>query len=97
MSDLIEQLLKNPREFDFFQAVALIEKYQSDESPSLLQNGKVKFSPTIGLGFPSSDINAVDTNSVPVQFLLSFMGLLGVSSPLPHYFTEYGLRFSDEK
>ena len=97
MSDLIELLLQKPQEFDFFEAVAFLEKHYDNGSGSLLDDGKVKFSSAPGLKFPSSDINTIKKNRTVIQFFLSFMGLLGVSSPLPQYFSEHGVRYSEEK
>jgi type VI secretion system protein ImpH len=100
MPDLIERLQKRSYEFDFFQAVSLLEEYYdkrgTDRNP--LSSGRVQFAADTATAFPPSDIASVqvDKNGV-VRFLLYFMGLLGVSSPLPQYFTEYATRHEGEE
>ncbi|MFP4164602.1 MAG: type VI secretion system baseplate subunit TssG [Chitinispirillaceae bacterium] len=99
MSDLIELLKTRSREFDFFQAVTLLEEYfASEKSSGDAQNdARVKFSANPDIGFPSSDIASVkEHEGWGIELLLSFMGLLGISSPLPHYFTDYGAKQLDE-
>ena len=99
MSDLIELLKKKSHDFNFFQAVALLEEYYGnsvkDRDP--LSNGRIKFSANPEISFPSSEIPLVkDHGEWGIELYLSFMGLLGISSPLPHYFTEHGARKSLE-
>ncbi len=99
MSDLIELLKTRGLEFDFFQAVTLIEEYFAPEEMRTEgeKRTNVRFSANPDIGFPSSDIASVkEHDGWGVEFLLSFMGLLGISSPLPHYFTDYGAKHSEE-
>ncbi len=90
--DLIKHFGKNVRKFNFFQAVALLEEYfqKKETAANPLNSGKIRFSPDKSIAFPPSDIASVnvDQNGV-INFMLSFMGLIGVSSPLPQYFTEF--------
>ncbi|KMQ52590.1 type VI secretion system protein ImpH/VasB [Chitinispirillum alkaliphilum] len=95
MSDLIELLKERCMEFDFFQAVTLLEEYfgteECREKETLHEKFHLRFWADTGITFPSSDIHHIESDSDrAVEFYLSFMGLLGISSPLPHYFTEYG-------
>ena len=98
--DLIKHLEKKSREFNFFQAVALLEEYfqKRELATDPLNSGKIKFSPDNSTAFPPSDIAAVsvDQNGA-INFLLSFMGLIGVSSPLPHYFSEFATKQEDSE
>ena len=99
MSDLIEVLKERPYECNFFQAVALLEEYfgSSGKDQDSVADGKVKFTADPGISFPSSDIHSFNYNSEGcVELYLSFMGLLGISSPLPQYFTAYGAVHSNE-
>jgi predicted component of type VI protein secretion system len=48
------------------------------------ENKKIKFMPGNNLGFPVGDALSFDENTSEVK--LGFMGLMGVDSPLPHYF-----------
>ncbi|MRR37960.1 type VI secretion system baseplate subunit TssG, partial [bacterium] len=76
----------------FFRAVQLIELLDSrrlvGESLSPAEE-PVRFSVKPGLGFPPSDIagvrEAADEDTVEMQ--VTFMGLLGASGALPHWYT----------
>lgn len=92
MSDLIDSLEKKGSDFDFFEALLLLEEYYGNKDPNTFDNwsGNIQFSANPDIAFPSSDIASVQKTEDYVKFQLSFLGLLGVSSPLPNYFTEYG-------
>ncbi|MDG5814747.1 type VI secretion system baseplate subunit TssG [Chitinispirillales bacterium ANBcel5] len=100
MSALIEKLQNRSPDFDFYQAVALLEEYfdtinTSGEKADI--RCALKFSANSSIAFPHCDIASIKVDkSTGVEFFLSFMGLLGISSPLPHYFTEHGAKFSEE-
>ena len=93
---LVERLLSRGWEFPFFQAIWLLERYCSDRLP-VGDRGPVakeafRFRPDVAMGFPASDVRriterteaAADTSYYQVD--VTFMGLYGVSSPLPiHY------------
>jgi type VI secretion system protein ImpH len=99
VSDLKTVLTRKGREFDFFQAVALLEEYVSKQggADDPLSSGGVQFVSDTSTAFPPSDIAAIKSDQRGnLRFVLSFMGLLGVSSPLPHYFTEYATRHDQE-
>lgn len=93
MSDLVSKLTEKGYEYDFFQAVNLLEEYfqktEGDSDP--IQSGRINFVSDPSLTFPPGDITSIKKGgNNTIQFLLSFMGLLGISSPLPYYFTQYG-------
>lgn len=95
MSDLIELLKSKYFNFDFFQAVALLEEYFGSEVP--LETGKVRFYADAGQKFPASDIASVQkSSSSKIKFYLSFMGLIGISSPLPQHYLDHALWNSKE-
>ncbi len=97
MVGLIEQLKARCSEFDFFQAVMLLEEYFGRRDKEPLNSGKIAFSSEKSIVFPPGDIASftADKNGT-VHFKLSFMGLVGVSSPLPHYFTEYAMQQEED-
>ncbi len=86
-----------PFEFDFFQAVRLLERM----SPSLQTGGgvvgrfeqpgreAVRFSAHASFPFPASQIQRIDfrEDSAPMM-VINFMGLTGPSGVLPLYYTE---------
>jgi len=97
MDDLIKRLKEEGYNFNFFQALSLLEeKYSKFENISKpIENGKIRLNPSPSLSFPASDIAQVLETKNGIKFVLTFMGLLGVSSPLPLYFTEYVLRHEE--
>ena len=96
MSDLIQRLKTEAHDFNFFQAVSLLEeKFASEIPKDLLNSGKVRFLPDPSIVFPPNDITSITEKKGIITFLLPFMGLVGVSSPLPIYFSEYISRYPD--
>lgn len=98
MSDLIEELKINGREYNFFQVLLLLEEYyqnyyNNSGHPWIEQ---LRLSADQNIGFPESDIAFVKQRDQKIYIALSFLGLMGVSSPLPHYFIEYGMKNCDE-
>lgn len=99
---LIGRLLSRPQQFEFFQAVRLLEAWTSSEdSPS--RAGPISFHNRVSMSFPSSDIETIevrsrgatthlgrklDPSAVQIRVTPSFMGLLGSSGALPYAFTE---------
>lgn len=97
---VIEQLLREPQRFGFFQAVRLLERWL------VTQEGlnKVNFRNSISLAFPSSEIESlllhrregeVLAEGVPshdsierIDLTPAFMGLLGLTGTLPMHYTE---------
>lgn len=97
-SPLLERLLTRGWEFDFFQAVWLLERYGGgdvlvgDRGP--VGRESFRFRPDVSLGFPATDVRRITRCTDPAsdtfyyQAEVTFMGLYGVSTPLPlHYAT----------
>ena len=91
---LIGRLVRQPQEFDLFQAISLLER----AAPNLARVGKGEGQPesvllrsVVSLGFQPSDISKV---SAPVEegqghtLTTGVMSLAGANSPLPLPFTE---------
>jgi type VI secretion system protein ImpH len=72
--------------FDFFQAMRLLEEYVET-----LENApRLAVRPHEGLGFPATDVRGLEVSGNAPQALkliVNFLGLYGVDSPLPAYFT----------
>ncbi len=95
-SPVLERLLARGWEFDFFQAVWLLERLHENRTP-VGQRGPVaaesiRFRPNISLGFPSTDVRRITAQTEPgsrdpvYRIDLTFLGLYGVATPLPlHY------------
>ena len=97
MADLIQRLCKEGHNFNFFQALSLLEeKYRNEEGAGRpVESGRVRLVSDTSLAFPPNDIARISETKSGVEFVLSFMGLVGVSSPLPLYFTEYIARHEE--
>lgn len=90
MADLIERLAQEARFLNFFGAVSLLEAYFERKTVAdPIAAGAIQFEPDTSLAFPPSDIVSIAERNERIVMKLSFMGLVGVSSPLPVYFSEY--------
>lgn len=91
MSDLIKRLCEEAHDFNFFRAVGLMEEYLQKKNgiQNPLDTGAVRFTPDTSITFPPNDIAGISSKDDSVTFVLAFMGLVGVTSPLPVYFSEY--------
>jgi type VI secretion system protein ImpH len=97
MADLIDRLTSESYNFNFFQALSLLEEFfrTQDNITNPIESGRIKLTPSPSLVFPPADIAAISKTKDGVEFILTFMGLIGVSSPMPLYFTEYISRFEE--
>ena len=97
-SPLLERLLTRGWEFDFFQAVWLLERYGGGDvlvgARGPVGRESFRFRPDVSLGFPATDVRRITRCTDPAsgtsyyQAEVTFMGLYGVSTPLPlHYAT----------
>ncbi|MCH8542068.1 MAG: type VI secretion system baseplate subunit TssG [Alcanivorax sp.] len=85
-ADLIGQLLREPQQFDFVQAMELLEASDVDDlafGQGLDQ--RVRLQPSEDLVFPAADIRDCRRSTTGLTLLLNFMGLYGVDAPVPHY------------
>jgi type VI secretion system protein ImpH len=91
MSDLISRLCSEAHDFSFFRAVMLLEDYfrQTSGVYNPVDAGRIRFIPDPSTAFPPNDIAGIREHEGTLTFTLSFMGLVGVTSPLPVYFSEY--------
>ncbi|MBW4964505.1 type VI secretion system baseplate subunit TssG, partial [Sulfitobacter sp. CW3] len=79
-----DTLLANGRDYAFFQALRLLRLRFADDHA--FSDG-VRVRPGLGLGFPESDILAIDQDASGRYHLqASFFGLYGVTSPLPTFY-----------
>ena len=85
------ELFDAAHHFDFYQAVALLHRMRPDAIPvgfgSDPGREPVRFSSSISLRFPASDIEQLQDGQ-PAQMLVALMGLAGAQGPLPRAVTE---------
>jgi len=90
MAGMIELLEREAKRLNFFGAVSLIEDYFKELGiTDPLNTGAIQFETDPSLAFPPSDIVSIKKIDDRIVLRLSFMGLAGVSSPLPTYFADY--------
>ena len=90
---LLEKLAGDANSFEFFQAVALLERLRSSMRPvghfSSPSAEAVRFRANPRLGFPASEIQKLDLpENAPAEMMVNFMGLTGPSGVLPHPYSE---------
>ncbi|MBQ5964997.1 type VI secretion system baseplate subunit TssG [Massilia sp. ZL223] len=91
---VIGRLFKAPQRVEFFQAIRLLLRWLARHgiAPERALGGVIRFRNSLGLGFPSSDIEAiacrVDQGETAVEVQPLLMGLLGVAGTLPLHYTE---------
>lgn len=92
---LAESLREDACSFEFFEAVALLQRLQQDRQPvgafSNPEDEAVHFRVHNRLSFPASQIQGLrwpDANSLP-EMVVNFMGLTGPSGVLPYWYTEH--------
>jgi type VI secretion system protein ImpH len=97
MADIKSHLVKDGHSFNFFQAISLLEEFftKKDSLHNPLESGQIRLTPSASLVFPPNDIARIREQKDFMEIMLTFMGLVGVSSPLPLYFTEYIARHED--
>jgi len=102
----IERIVSRGWTYDFFQAVWLLERADDGHVPTgergpVAQEG-IRFRPDVSMGFPATDIRRIERHEDPLgsggHYLVevSFMGLYGVSTPLPVHYAVDVLRSVDE-
>jgi type VI secretion system protein ImpH len=90
MADIKEYLEREACRLNFFGAVSMLEElFAREGGTDPITAGYIQFEPDVSLSFPPSDIVSIERQGDRYLFKLSFMGLTGISSPLPVYFSEY--------
>lgn len=102
---LFRRLVQQPWEFDFFRAVWLLERCVEDCMPvggrGPVAKELMRFRPHLTVSFPSTDIRRIrvlpsDLSKSPVfRAEVTFLGLYGVSSPLPVHYAVQMFRTSE--
>ena len=92
---LIDALLLRGHEFSFTQAMRIARRLFGpdgpEEVPGVPWQERVSIRPELSLAFPAADLARVErSGNDPAELLIAttFLGLYGVSSPLPTHYTE---------
>ena len=79
--------------FEFFQAVALLQRMMSDRRPVghffSPEDEAVRFHVNPRMGFPASEVQQLEFHEdAPADMMVNFMGLTGPQGVLPHVYSE---------
>jgi len=92
LSEVEEQLRKEPYRFEFFQAIRLLERLAPDRKPvgrfTIPSEEVARLGAHPSLSFPASEIQSIDwPEGKPPSLAVNFMGVTGPQGPLPHFYT----------
>ncbi|MDX1804795.1 MAG: type VI secretion system baseplate subunit TssG [Alcanivorax sp.] len=85
-ADLMQALLSAPYQFDFVQAMELLES--SDPLRQRFGQGldrRVRLLPSDNLVFPATDVRDCQQQEQTLTLMMGFLGLYGIDAPVPHY------------
>lgn len=86
-ADLVRRLLSRGDRYSFFQAYRLLRLLAKREGVDVREAIRVR--PRLGLGFPQTDLQGIEALGVQrYRVTANFLGLYGVDSPLPTFYTE---------
>ena len=91
--ELVAMLRSHPWNFEFFQAVRLLDRIHPDREPvghfSVPSSEAVRFRAHASTVFPASEIQSLrDADDQQAAMEINFMGLFGPQGVLPLYYTE---------
>ena len=89
---IIEDLIQDGPSYHVWQAVWLCEQITKRKFPNrkdfLFEQTGIKFRPHENYEYPPKDIRAIKFKDDEVEFILNFLGLYGINSPLPRCYHE---------
>ncbi len=99
--NLNEELLDEPFQFEFFQAVRLLEKIYPDRRAvgreATVVPEVVRFRSRLGLDFPASEVHELQettdetVDEQHLEMYINFMGMLGINGVMPTQYTELAM------
>ncbi len=91
-SRITDDILQHGAEYHVWQAVWLCENITRKDYPDrkeyLLDQKGIKFRPHQHYDYPPRDIRSVSIENGEIKFILNFLGLYGINSPLPRCYHE---------
>lgn len=86
-ADLTRSLLSRGERYSFFQAYRLLRLLAKQEG--VTEQEAIRVRPRLGLGFPQTDLHGIEGHGHQrYRITANFLGLYGVDSPLPTFYTE---------
>ena len=90
--DPLSQLLAGAHGFSFFQAMRLLHQACRRNGKKTASPASIRVRPKLSLGFPAADIDRITIEEEDGRrhfaVTANFLGIYGVSSPLPSFYTE---------
>jgi type VI secretion system protein ImpG len=91
-TSLIGDLLSHGHEFSFYQVMRIAQRGfgpgGKEHIPDVPWQDRVRIRPELSLAFPAADVARVISDGTGLLVENTFLGLYGVSSPLPTFYTE---------
>ncbi len=98
---VINQLIKNPFEFGFYQLMNVLTLLFPNYFGENLEIGdRINFSANVRLDFPASDVEALELPQEDRDLLIvktNFLNMAGINGPLPHPYTDLIMQRSRRK
>ena len=99
--NIIEDIQDHHDDYDYFQAIRLLTRLKNQTSDEFIDSGnaqkhsvqdsqiQIRIQPELSLDYAENDILDLEEDvEGNLKLTTSFMGLYGISSPLPAYYTE---------
>src|SRR4030042_3332844 len=89
-SSVIDDLVKNGPSYNVWQAVRIADSIvrKANKGDLISEQVNLKFRPYEKYEYPPSDIREICYNEGVITFVLTFLGLYGINSPLPRCYHE---------
>jgi len=92
ITSVIDDLVKNGPLYNVWQATRVADNYVKKLHPkrddSLFEQTGIRFRPYEKYEYPPTDIKSVSFENDEVTFILTFLGLYGINSPIPRCYVE---------
>ena len=91
-SSIVDDIIKNGPSYHVWQAVWLSENITKKNNPKrkdyIFGQAGLKFRPYHNYDYPPRDIRSISYDNGEMTFVLTFLGLYGINSPLPRCYHE---------
>lgn len=91
-SSIIDDLVKNGPEYNVWQATRIadsfVRKLYPKRDDSIFEQSGLKFQPYEKYDYPPTDVKKISYEDGELTFVLTFLGLYGINSPMPRCYTE---------
>ncbi len=93
-SSIIDDLVKNGPGYNVWQATRIadsfVKKLYPKRDDSLFEQTGLKFRPYEKYEYPPTDVKSISYKDDELTFVVTFLGLYGINSPMPRCYTRAG-------